>query len=152
VNLFFTTVGSTAWNAGGLGPLAGFLAIVLVGGAGLVLFEDSVPVRIPVVALLAGAVLLGLIALLVVGSGSAGAGAFVTLLSTAVMGYAANALRTREVSTRRPVGGRRPPSSGAVKDSSATSRPRFCPGCGAAQDESASFCASLWRTAAVKHL
>lgn len=139
VDVFFTTVTASAWRAGGLGPLAGVLALALLSGAVFTAITGS-PVRIPPLALVAAAAGLGFIATAVLLSGQAAAGTFVTLFSTAVSGYAALSLSGQVL----PVSGAASPvtRTAPLNDSAGASQVGFCPKCGTALDGGARFCAA----------
>jgi hypothetical protein len=132
VNLFFATVGVTAWEAGGIGPLAPLLAIVLALGVGVLFLGESAPLQVPPVALMVASGLLALLALLPIVRGQAGPGAFVTLVGAGVAVFAANGLRDSPPSRRGPA----PRRSAPVAPSA-----RFCGSCGAKQEGETAFCA-----------
>lgn len=138
VSVLFATIGANAWQAGGIGPLAGVLAIALLIGAGVVLFAGAAAASVPPLAHLVGGGLLALLALLTIVGGSAGAGAFVTLVSTFLHAFAANGLRSESPAPTRP---RRLAQSPPLPQGHDPAASRFCPSCGAKQDEGAGFCA-----------
>jgi hypothetical protein len=134
VDLFFARLGVSAWRAGGVGPLAGLLALGLLACAAAALFAESVPLRVPPEATLGVAGLLALLAFVTVVGGHPGAGALVTVVSAGVAAWAAFTLRTsagapRAAGHHRTARPAAPPATG-----------RFCPGCGAKLAEGAAFC------------